>query len=481
MSRSRTPKLISALGIFVAASCGHATDSTRPLALPSEPSVPNAPTMPAAGSASALAFTVQPAAGFAGIPINPAVQVAVQDSLGATVTTTRLSVTIALPPGAAGTLHGTLTTPAVNGVATFSDLVLAGVGPQRLIAMATGLRGATSAAFRVDSLSASDRIAFVQSSQSRYENVPSSVVVMNGDGSGLKTIYSGGVLGHPRWSPDGAKLVFSGQSAAPPPSTPCWYYDVTCQLKIFVANADGSGQPAHLTDDLSWNSADPEWSPDGSKIAFTYRFDEIDDAYSIEVMNADGSGMSRVAYPPDWMTDLYLGPTWSPDGQSLAFQFLSVASGGTAMSEILITDLASSQLRTLVPAFATVFEFSASGASGPEWSPDGSRVLFRNNHGLAIAPLDGSAIVQVTADATDGMASWTPQGRILFTRMVGGVSRIHIMNADGSGVAMLPQPAGNNYWPSWAPGRAAGGGVDREGLGVKPTAHADVSFSSRPW
>lgn len=60
----------------------------------------------------------------------------------------------------------------------------------------------------------------------------------------------------------------------------------------------------------------------------------------------------------------------------------------------------------------------------------------------------------MTADATDGMASWTPQGRILFTRIVGGVSRIHIMNANGSGVAMLPQPAGNNYWPSWAPARA---------------------------
>jgi hypothetical protein len=37
--------------------------------------------------------------------------------------------------------------------------------------------------------------------------------------------------------------------------------------------------------------------------------------------------------------------------------------------------------------------------------------------------------------------------------VTGGVSRIHIMNADGSGVTMLPQPGGNNYWPSWAPGR----------------------------
>jgi Tol biopolymer transport system component len=423
--------------------------------------------MPTHGIASQLAFTVQPAATFAGMPINPPVQVTVQDSLGATVTTP-VSVTIALAPGAAGTLQGTLMAVAVNGVATFTDLAPTGAGPHRLVTMATGLRADTSAAFGVDTLRASDRIAFVQSAQSRYTGVPSSVVVMNVDGSGLRTIYAGGVLGHPRWSPDGHKLVFSGQSTAPPPSTPCWWYDVTCQLKIFVANADGPGGLAHLTDSLSWNSADPEWSPDGSRIAFTYRFDEVDDAYSIEVMNADGSSKSQVAYPPNWRTDLYMAPTWSPDGRSLAFEFLSAANNGTAMSQILITDLSGSGIHTVVPAFATVFQWSASGASGPEWSPDGSRVVFRNDRGLAMAPLDGSAIAQLTTDSTDGMASWTPQGRILFTRVVGGVSRIHIMNADGSGVIMLPQPAGNNYWPSWAPTRATG------------LVSTSVSQSSRP-
>jgi Tol biopolymer transport system component len=453
--RSRTPKLVLALAVLVATSCGHGTDSTGPTALPLKPTgTPPGPTIPTPGPASELAFTVQPAAAFAGVPINPAVQVTVRDSLGATVTTTPVSVTIALAPGAAGTLHGTLMAASVNGVATFSDLAPTVAGPYRLVATAAGLRADTSAAFGVEILSASDRIAFVQSSQSRLVDVPSSVVIMNVNGSGLKTIYSGGVLGHPRWSPDALRLVFSGQSAARPPSTPCWWNDVTCQLKIFVANADGSGGLTHLTDSLSWNSADPEWSPDGSRIAFTYRFDEVDDAYSIEVMNADGSGKSQVAYPSSWQTDLYMAPTWSPDGRSLAFQLLSFASNGTVMSEILIKDLAGSPLRILVPAFATVFEWSASGASGPEWSPDGSRLLFRNDRGLAVAPLDGSAITQLTADLTDGMASWTPQGRILFTRVVGGVSRIHIMNADGSGVAMLPQPVGNNYWPSWAPTHA---------------------------
>ncbi len=456
MPRGRILKLIPRLGIFVAASCSHGTDATGPSAVPVKPAGPATPTP---GIASALAFTVQPSATFAGMPMNPPVQVTVRDSAGATVTTTPVSVTIALAPGAAGSLRGTLIASAVNGVATFRDLAPTDAGSPRLVATATGLRADTSAAFGVDSLRASDRIAFVQSNASRYLDVPSSVAVMNADGSGLKTIYSGGVLGHPRWSPDGRTLVFSGQSAAPPPSTPCWWYDVTCQLKIFVVNPDASAGLTHLTDSLPWNSADPEWSPDGSKIAFTYRFDEIDDAYSIEVMNADGSGKSRVVYPPNWQTDLYMAPTWSPDGRSLAFQFVSFVTDSTTVSQILITDLAGSRLRTLVPAFTATFQWSASGASGPEWSPDGSRVLFRNDHGLAVARLDGSAIAQLTADPTDGMASWTPQGRILFTRVVGGVSRIYLMHADGSSVMTLPQPAGNNFWPSWAP--AAGPAASR--------------------
>ena len=450
MPRRPIVRLMSLLGFLVAINCGHGADGTGPIATPQNPDGPAKPAQPGAQIPTALTFTVQPVATYAGMAIDPPVQVTVRDSVGATVITKPVVVTIALVPGTGGSIHGTLTATTVNGIATFTDLAPGDSGPQRLVAKATGLRADTSAVFGVLALKASDRIAFVQGPQSTYG--PSSVVVMNTNGPGLKTIYSGGSLGHPRWSPDGLKLVFSGQSVLPPPSFACWGNDPSCQLKIFLANADGSGGMTHLTDGLAWDSADPAWSPDGSRIAFTYRFDEVDDAYSIEAMNPDGSGVTRIAYPPNWQTDLYMAPTWSPDGRALAFQFVSYASNGSPTSQILITDLTGS-VRTLVPAFSMNVQWSASGASGPEWSPDGRRVLFRNNTGLAVVPLDGSAIVQLTADATDGMASWTPRGRILFTRVVGGVSRIFVMNDDGTGVTMLPQPQGNNYWPSWSPGR----------------------------
>ncbi|MDC0714749.1 S8 family serine peptidase [Stigmatella sp. ncwal1] len=77
------------------------------------------------GAAAALAFTVQPGLGQVNTAFNPAVRVSVQDAFGNLVTGSTSAVTMALGanPGG-GTLSGTKTVAAVNGVATFADLAL---------------------------------------------------------------------------------------------------------------------------------------------------------------------------------------------------------------------------------------------------------------------------------------------------------------------------------------------------------------------
>jgi hypothetical protein len=75
------------------------------------------------GAAARLGFVQQPSNTMAGAPITPAVTVAIQDANGNTVTTATDNVTIAIGTNpASGTLGGTATVAAVNGVATFSDL-----------------------------------------------------------------------------------------------------------------------------------------------------------------------------------------------------------------------------------------------------------------------------------------------------------------------------------------------------------------------
>src|SRR5215211_6489236 len=82
--------------------------------------------------------------------------------------------------------------------------------------------------------------------------------------------------------------------------------------EIYIMNADGSGQ-TRLTDDPAIDRF-ASWSPDGEKIAFSSNRDSDND--EIYVMNADdGSDVTR-------LTDNdanNLSPSWSPNGERIAF------------------------------------------------------------------------------------------------------------------------------------------------------------------
>ncbi|MBP6004870.1 MAG: carboxypeptidase regulatory-like domain-containing protein [Pyrinomonadaceae bacterium] len=104
-----------------------------------------------AGPPTQLAFVVQPSNATAGQSIAHAVQVAIRDASGNTVTNSSDPVTISLANNPGGsTLAGTITRNAVNGTATFNDLSLDRVGVgYTFVAAAPGLTLATSGGFEV--------------------------------------------------------------------------------------------------------------------------------------------------------------------------------------------------------------------------------------------------------------------------------------------------------------------------------------------
>src|SRR3989441_2332818 len=126
-------------------------------------------------AATRLAFTVQPSGTTAGSTIAPPVKVAAQDGAGNTDATFSGSISVALGTNpSAGTLSGTQTVTAVNGVATFSNLSIdkAGTG-YTLMATATGLTGATSAAFNITAAPAAPSGIVLDQSNGMLNTVPS--------------------------------------------------------------------------------------------------------------------------------------------------------------------------------------------------------------------------------------------------------------------------------------------------------------------
>jgi Tol biopolymer transport system component len=115
---------------------------------------------------------------------------------------------------------------------------------------------------------------------------------------------------YPAWSPDGSQIAFVHAEQVDADGNPL-------DLQVWVMDADG-GHKQQLTFDSPSKDQVPDWSPDGSKIAYG------SGASGIWVMNADGSGQHQLsgcgpADPSPCPTGDDFGPAWSPDGTKIAF------------------------------------------------------------------------------------------------------------------------------------------------------------------
>lgn len=375
-----------------------------------------------------LTFAQDPGPTLAGLYLPP-IRVVARDSSRQTATRFEGEVTIALASGG-GDLLGTTTVKAVRGMATFADLRVDAPGSGYTLAATTvGLTTGASAAFDV---APAGRIAFV----SDRGGTPR-IYVMNADGSGLVRLTNGPHAdSRPAWSPDGRRIAFARAGD----STSCG---------IHVMNADGSGLERLTT---ACGDITPAWSPDGGRIAFgKWTLGSL--STGIYVMNADGSGVTRLT---ESIQDEY--PAWSPDGRRIAFNRTYEPWEGDWFTQVFVMNADGTDIRRLTPTGGGQF-----AESGPSWSADGSTILLWSfGAGIGIVPSSGGTPSRVYkgGDLRDlgdvnyySTPDWSPDGsKIVFARGNLGSRTLLIANASGGGVLQYLTTGSlgyEDYEPAW--------------------------------
>ena len=243
------------------------------------------------------------------------------------------------------------------------------------------------------------------------------IYLANEDGSNVTRLTTTSVNSHPAWAPDRRTLAFVRQP------------------EVCVVNVDGSGLRSIWSQGRTWGPLD--WSPDGSKIVFA-SFGSLDTG--ILVMNRDGSELTRLIDHESAGSGCsgddcgVQSPTWSPDGQQIAFD----AWGGYGgFGSLVITSVDGTQRRSL----------SASGYS-PAWSPDGTKIAFTpagETHAIGLVKVDGSGRPVFLQVSAEGLAfphdpRWAPDGSIVFSATNGaGRRRVFIATETGSARQLIPE------------------------------------------
>ena len=223
-----------------------------------------------------------------------------------------------------------------------------------------------------------------------------------------------------------------------------WFPD-----RLYLVRPDGSDrQPIDLA--AGGVPGFPTWSPDGERIAFVMKNSATPNG-SIWTANVDGSSAALLYDGNGDCGDGAFWPSWSPDGSRLALVCYYVNDKG-GFSDISVLDVASMK-RT---ALATL-RYPETVDNPISWSPDGTMLAFERirwdasdqfveQSMIATVPAAGGKVRNLTDPTLFGAhPDWSPDGTLIAfnTYDTGNIhgtphpSNVYVVAPDGTGLRQL--------------------------------------------
>ncbi|MEJ7847143.1 MAG: S9 family peptidase [Pyrinomonadaceae bacterium] len=280
------------------------------------------------------------------------------------------------------------------------------------------------------------------------------------------------VLGNPRISPDGKRVVYTVNEAV---TTADKSEFVT---HVWLASADGKENFQVTYGEKS--STNPKWSPDGNWIAFTSN--RKDNKNNLYVLRVNGGEAEQVTEVKSAISEF----EWSPDGKWFAFASSDAKTDDEEKNDkgkndfrwmdenikmarlyvipVMKNDAGKREARKLTNDNRHVNSF--------DWSPDGSKIVFSHvksptadvwpSSDIAIVDVAGAKITPfAVTEAAEGNPSFSPDGKWI-AMFVSDLpvrwaqsNRIAIYPAGGGAPKMMPiSHDGQPIMIGWSPDNA---------------------------